>query len=219
MLFPVCDNRGKASATQKNAAPERSTAILADWHNRSTWRPNGQRIVRLIEASKYDNSPSMVVRYHHAQELRTIGQELQKQNIDVFDLRYDDGDYVLVCGDPNPPFTDLIHLRYSSFELKSLELSAARARSPGFKLVEFSSMGEILRAIGRHVERLDAKLSRISLPDNAADGTMFSVEYETRAGKYRAEDMHSRDIADLAMRMYKQRSRIGGSSGEGHSAA
>jgi len=36
MLFPVCDNRGKASATQKNAAPERSTAILADWHNRST---------------------------------------------------------------------------------------------------------------------------------------------------------------------------------------
>ncbi|MGZ8466014.1 MAG: hypothetical protein ACXWXT_10750, partial [Candidatus Binatia bacterium] len=60
----------------------------------------------------------MAPRYNHARELRTIGQQLAKQNIDIFDLRYDEGDYVLVCGDPNPPFTDLIHLRYSTFELK-----------------------------------------------------------------------------------------------------
>ncbi|MGZ9272711.1 MAG: hypothetical protein ACXW6T_26620, partial [Candidatus Binatia bacterium] len=80
----------------------------------------------------------MAPRYNHARELRTIGQQLAKQNIDIFDLRYDDGDYVLVCGDPNPPFTDLIHLRYSTFELKSLEFRAAEKRSSGFKFVEFT---------------------------------------------------------------------------------
>ena len=135
----------------------------------------------------------MVPRYNHARELRTIGQQLAKQNIDIFDLRYDDGDYVLVCGDPNPPFTDLIHLRYSTFELKSLEFRAIEARSSGFKLVEFTGLGEILRAIGRHVERLDAKLVRISAPDAVSDGSMFKIEYETRIGRYRSEDMVAND--------------------------
>ena len=42
----------------------------------------------------------MVLRYTHARELRTIGQQLAKRDIDILDLRYEDGDYVLVCGDP-----------------------------------------------------------------------------------------------------------------------
>src|SRR5215208_3494593 len=158
-------------------------------------------------------------RYRYAQELRTVGQQLQKQDIDIFDLRYEGGDYVLVCGDPKPPFTGLIHLRYSPLELKSLEAMAAEGRSAGFKLVEFSDLAEILRAIGRYVERHDAKLSRISVPETLSNDRLFTIEYETRTGGFRAEQMHYKDIEELAMRMYKQRSHIGGSSGQGHSAA
>ena len=51
----------------------------------------------------------MVTRYNHTRELRTIGQQLDKQSIDIFDLRYEEGDYILECADPNPPFIDLIH--------------------------------------------------------------------------------------------------------------
>ncbi|MGZ8425003.1 MAG: hypothetical protein ACXWYD_08655 [Candidatus Binatia bacterium] len=160
----------------------------------------------------------MAPRYNHARELRTIGQQLAKQNIDIFDLRYDDGDYVLVCGDPNPPFTDLIHLRYSTFELKSLEFRAIETRSSEFKYVEFTGLGEILRTIGRHVERLEAKLVSISAPDSISDGSIFKIEYETRMGRYRSEDMVANDIASLAMRMYKERSHINGGSREGRSA-
>ena len=160
----------------------------------------------------------MVSRYSHARELRTIGQQLAKQNIDIFELRYDNGDYALVCGDPNPPFTDLIHLRYSTFELKSLEFRAVEARSSGFKLVEFTGLAEILRAIGRYVERLDAKLVSISAPNGASDGSMFKIEYETRIGRNRNEDMIADDIASLAMRMYKERAYINGGSREGRSA-
>ena len=160
----------------------------------------------------------MVSRYNHARELRTIGQQLAKQNIDIFELRYDDGDYVLVCGDPNPPFTDLIHLRYSTFELKSLEFRAIEARSSGFKLVEFTGLAEILRAIGRHVERLDAKLVSISAPDGALDGSILKIAYEIRIGRNRNEDMVADDIAGLAMRMYKERAYINAGSREGRSA-
>jgi len=160
----------------------------------------------------------MVSRYNHARELRTIGQQLAKQNIDIFELRYSDGEYVLVCGDPNPPFTDLIHLTYSSFELKSLEFRAIEARSSGFKLVEFTGLAEILRSIGRHVERLDAKLVSIAAPDGALDGSILKIEYETRIGRTRSEDMVADDIANLAMRMYKERAYINGGAREGRSA-
>ena len=148
----------------------------------------------------------MVTRYHHARQLRIIGQQLDKRGIDIFDLRYDDGDYVVECGDPNPPFSEIIHLRYSAFELESLELSAAQARNAGFTRVDFTSMAETLRAIGRYVEKLDAKLQRISSPDSVLDGSVFKIEYESRDGRDRAEGMVANDIADLAVRMYKERS-------------
>jgi len=156
----------------------------------------------------------MAPRYNHARELRTIGQQLDKQSIDSFDLRYDNGDYVLECGDPNPPFIDLIQLRYSAFELNSLELAAAQARSAGFNRVNFDSLAEILRTIGRKLEKLDAKLARISTVEVVEGGTRFKIEYQSRDGSYYTEDMATSSIAELAMWMYKDRAYIRGNSPE-----
>jgi hypothetical protein len=153
---------------------------------------------------------SMAPFYSHARELRTIGQELEKQGIDIFDLHYDDGDYVLECADPNPPFTDIIYLRYTNFELQSLEMTAAQARSGGFTQVNFQSMAEILRATGRYVERMNAKLLRISVPDAVEDSTLFKIEYQTRDGRHCFEDIRTNALADLTIRMYKERARISG---------
>ena len=204
------NQRGK-TVVANEASPERSHLILASLSISAPFLAcEGQ--------ANAINIRLMVSRYNHARELRTIGQQLAKQNIDIFELRYDDGEYVLVCGDPNPPFTDLIHLRYSSFELKSLEFRAIEARSSGFKLVEFTGLAEILRAIGRHVERLDAKLVSISAPDGALDGSILKIAYETRIGRNRNEDMVADDIAGLAMRMYKERAYINAGSREGRSA-
>jgi hypothetical protein len=157
----------------------------------------------------------MVTRYNHARELRTIGQQIDKQSIDMFDLRYDDGDYVLECGDPNPPFTDLLRLRYTKYELQSMELAAAQARSGKFTLVNFESLAEILRAIGRKLEKLDAKLTRISTLEAGIRGIRFQIDYETRDGRLRTEEMITSSIADLAMRMYKERAIIKGTSQDG----
>lgn len=155
--------------------------------------------------------PAMAPIYSYARELRTIGQQLDKQGIDIFDLRYVDGDYLLECADPNPPFTDLIHLRYSDFELKSLELAAAQARSAGFTQVNFQSMAESLRATGRYVERLNAKLLRILAPDVGLEGILFKIEYQSRDGRHCFEDIRNNDLAELAIRMYKERARISSS--------
>lgn len=150
--------------------------------------------------------------YSHARELRTIGQQLEKLSIDIFDLLYVDGDYVLECADPNPPFTDLIHLKYTNAELQSLERAAAQARSGGFTQVNFQSLAETLRAIGRSVERLNGKLLHISVPDAVEDGLLFKIEYQTRDGRHCFEDIYTNALAELTIRMYKERARISGGS-------
>lgn len=149
----------------------------------------------------------MAVRYNHARELRTIGQQLDKLGVDIFELRHDDGDYSLDCADPNPPYLDLIKLRYSAFEVRSLDLMAAEARTQQFTLVDFQSLAENLRAIGRYLEKFEAKLLRVSVTDSVPDCSVWRIEYETRDGRYRSEEKPVSELAELAMHMYKERAR------------
>jgi hypothetical protein len=191
---------------RQNAAPEPSSAILAVWRGGSTAFLSIND--RLLPTREYDIEPTMASVYSHARELRTLGQQLDKQGIDIFELSRLDGDYVVDCADPNPPFTDLIHLQFSAVELESLELAAARARTPGFTQVNFQSMAETLRATGRYVDRLNAKLLTITAPDNVSADILFKIEYQTRDGPYHSEEIHTNDLAELAIRMYKERVRI-----------
>lgn len=152
----------------------------------------------------------MALRHNYARELRTIGQQLDQQGIDIFDLRHDDGDYSLDCADPNPPFLGLITLRYSAFDVRSLDLAAAQGRTKEFTRVDFQSLAESLRAIGRDLEKLEANLLRISVQDSPTAGSVLRIEYEARSGAYRSEERPLADLADLAMHMYKERSRVKG---------
>ena len=189
------------------------------------WRPRLRHFLTdeddssgLKRAIELDKKAAMVIRYNHARELRTIGQELDRHNIDIFDLRYQDGDYLLECADPNPPFTELAHIRYTNFELRSLELTAVQARQAKFTLVNFQSLAEILRTIGWKLEKLDAKLARISTLEAVADGARFKIEYESSDGRTRTEEMVTSNIADLAMHMYKERAQLRGASQKRSSA-
>ncbi len=156
----------------------------------------------------------MALRYNYARELRTIGQQLDKHGIDIFDLRHDDGDYSLECADPNPPYLGLIKLRYSAFDVRSLDLAAAQARTKEFLRVDFQSLAESLRAVGRDLEKLDANLLRISVQDSPTVGSVLRIEYEARNGGYRSEERPLADLAELAMHMYKERSRVKGGFSE-----
>jgi len=151
--------------------------------------------------------------------LRTLGQQLDKQGIDIFDLRAADGDYFLECADPNPPFTDLLHLRYSTVELEALDVAAAQLRRPGFTQVNFQGMAELLRATGRYVERHNATLLRFSAPGTVIDGSLLRIEYQTRDVRHHSEDLTTNQLMDTAIRMYKQRAHIRGDSKDRHFAS
>ena len=76
-------------------------------------------------------------------------------------------------------------------------------------------MAEILRAIGRKLEKLDAKLQR-SRNSGFRIGRhpIYKVEYETRDGRYHTEEIATNEIDELARSMYKERARIKGNPHE-----
>ena len=152
----------------------------------------------------------MAARYSYSRALRTIGQELDKRGIDIFELRHDGAEFLVECGDPTPPYLGLVQLRYSVNELKSLDQAAAANRRSGFKLVDFDALGEILRALGRHVEKKDAELRAISTLDSADDGSKFRLEYEVRGGRVHVEELYEASVAAQAEHMYHERARIVG---------
>ena len=147
----------------------------------------------------------MASRYTYAKALRTIGQELEKRGIDLFELSCRRADYTIEYSDPKPPHTQLRELCLSGEEIRSLDLDAARQRGGSFKLVAFDRLPEILRALGRYVESKDGDILRISTAASTPERDAMRLEYEARDGRIQLEELTTTAIADIAMRMYRVR--------------
>jgi hypothetical protein len=152
-----------------------------------------------------DRKACMASRYNYSKALRTIGQELEKRGIDMFELRCHRADYTVLCGDPEPPHTGLLEIGFSGAEIRSLDLLAARQRSDSFKPAIFDQLPEVLRALGRYVENKEGEILRISTATSTSALDAFRVEYESRDGHINAEELTPLAVADMAMRMYRIR--------------
>ena len=153
----------------------------------------------------------MASRHDHSKALRTIGQELVKRGIDLFELRCLRAEYYLQCGDPTPPYVGLIELSFTDDDIISLELAAVSQRGGSFKFVEFEGLPEILRAAGRYVESKECMLLRVSNIDSSFDDRTMRLEYESWDGRNHVEEVPLTELSETARRMYKERSRGGAS--------
>ena len=150
----------------------------------------------------------MQPRNAYSRVLRTVGQALEKRQIDLFDLRCSQDEYFLQCGDPTPPHLSLVELRYTLADLDDLDLDARDNRVGSFKLVNFEGLPEILRALGHRVEESGGHLLRICNSESTNPYSLIQLEYQTRDGERRVEELHTATIGDCAMRMYKERTRM-----------
>lgn len=147
----------------------------------------------------------MATRQNHSRALRTIGQELVKRGIDIFELSCLRAEYYLQCGDPQPPHIELLKFGFAPDEIIALDLAAAAQRGRSFKWVDFESIPEILRALGEYVAEKDGNLMRISHAASLQPQDHIRFEYEGRDGRTHTEQLPISTIADKAMRMYKTR--------------
>jgi hypothetical protein len=148
--------------------------------------------------------------YHpnYAGALRCIGQALQSHNIEVFELKSDANEFRVEGADPNPPFTGLIKLNFSLDDIKILDREGQARRRRSKSDFRFDNLPEILRAVGKYVD--DKRAARLRWINNCcpSDQDEIEIEYQTRAGDIRAETLSMSAIREIAIDMYKKRTRL-----------
>jgi len=141
--------------------------------------------------------------------LRCIGQALQKREIEVFDLHGYDNEFRLLAGDPTPPYTALIELKFSSDNIKILDREGQARRRQSATDFRFDSVPEMLRAVGEYVDSKRGHLRRVSNSGSSiADEPGVEIEYQTRAGDIRTENLTMSVIREASVHMYKKRTRL-----------
>lgn len=146
---------------------------------------------------------------NYAFSLRCIGQALQRQNIDLFELKSDADDFNVQGANPNPPYIGIIDLRFSLNDIKILDREGqARRRQRSNSELRFDSLPEILRAVGKYVDgKRGTRLCRLNnccLSDQDA----VEIEYQTRREDVRSEILSMSLIREIGVSMYKGRSRV-----------
>ena len=144
---------------------------------------------------------------NYAVVLRCIGQVLQQQNIEIFEIKPDAGEFRVECGDPNPPYTGIVRLNYSADSIKSLDREAQDQRGQSKPELRFDSIPEMLRAIGEYTDNKRADLRRLN-STCFSDQPDFELEYQTRAGDRVSETLTMSFVRETAVQMYKRRTRI-----------
>ena len=151
---------------------------------------------------------SMRSRHTYSSALRSIGQVLEKWDMNTFDLRCSDSEFRLHCGDPTPPHLTLIKVRYTSDDISGLELKGRAKRGGSLTTAKLDSLPEILRALGHYVDSKGGRLVRICNGDVALDSNLIMLEYETRHRQVRREDFSITSIYKHTQDMHHERSRI-----------
>ena len=142
---------------------------------------------------------------NYAAALRCIGQALEIRNIAVFELIVDADEFVVRCGDPNPPYTSIVTLHYLLQRITILDRDGQARRRQTKSYLRFDSLPEILRAAGNYV---DSQGGQIRMLTNCSTSEAnLEVEYQTRAG-IKSETLSTSLIRDIAVTMFKRRTRI-----------
>jgi hypothetical protein len=146
---------------------------------------------------------------NYAGVLRCIGQALQNQKIEVFELRTHADEFRLQGGDPNPPYVAIVELRFSIENITILDREGQARRRQSNKEIRFDSLSEILRAVGEYIDNKRGYLRRVSNSSSSSfDDPGVEIEYESRAGDVRSETLAMSFIREAVVHMYKRRTRL-----------
>jgi hypothetical protein len=141
----------------------------------------------------------------YAAAFRCIGQELQSQNIEVFELKSRADVFQLQYGDPNPPYTSLKEIMFSKEAIQMIDREGRRRRGQSTGEMRFDSIAEMLRTVGKYIDTKLGQLRSINNSSGSSSDAVFELEYQTRAGQLQMETLTISFIRDASVRMYQRR--------------
>jgi hypothetical protein len=144
--------------------------------------------------------------------LRCIGQDLNRRDFKVFDI-CSEGDRYLVRGGyeaPTAAFPVTIH--YTAADIKQLDSAGSDKRGKLPPAEDFVNLEQLLRTLGGYLDKLEARLIRLTNSESQGSGHSFRLEYETLEGDRKIEEHSSATVYDMCVAMYKRRGRMTGTN-------
>ena len=145
---------------------------------------------------------------NYAGTLRCIGQVLHNNEIEAFEIKTHADEFRLIVGDPNPPYTALIELKFSVQDIEILDREGQARRgqlTTETTDIRFDSVPEVLRAVGEYIDHKRGYLRRV---DNSSSEAAVEIQYQTRAGDTQTEKLAMSLIRETCVHMYKRRTRL-----------
>lgn len=149
------------------------------------------------------------------QQLRNIGQSLEAQRINIFELKYQDKHYV-VKGDPEQEASLLATLRqwqkrlrhegmnsslsYALQDIEQLERQGKTQRSRPNRLPDFYALSNVLRTLGAYLDDQGAEL--IELHKNSLT---LMLLYRNRDGHPAVEERSIASFYDYFIKLHGRR--------------
>lgn len=151
--------------------------------------------------------------FSYASALRCIGQDLDRRGIKSFDIRYEAKEFVATGGYQEPPAPTPVTIHYSPGDLDDIDRAYAERRDNAGPGKEFLNIVQILRSVGGYLDRLEARLIRLTNNELPAGEPAVKVEYITREGEQVCADRAGSELYDMCVAMYKQRGKLTGTGG------
>ena len=151
----------------------------------------------------------------NSQTLRAIGQALENERLEEFDLENQDGDF-LVRGRPRLPEGGemLIHevfrrlrrqggvgeFRYSPEDIDQLEKEGRAKRQNGNRMPDFYQLSQLLRTVGAYVDQKGARFCGLS-----RHGSRLTLQYQMGEGQLTIEAHEIPSFYNFFVQLYLRR--------------
>ena len=142
--------------------------------------------------------------------LRCIGQDLLRRDLKTFDIRNEGDRYVVQGGYQAPPAATPVTIHYTLADIRELFAQAPEKRGGSAPSEDFVNLVQILRTIGGYLDKIEARLIRLTNSTSQGSGPLFRLEFETADGELKVEEHSSAVIYEMCVAMYKRRGRLTG---------
>jgi len=145
--------------------------------------------------------------------LRCIGQDLNRRNFKVFDIRIEGERFLARGGYEAPTAASPVTIHYTVADIKQLDSAGPDKRGKLLPPEDFVNLEQVLRTFGGYLDKLEARLIRLTNSEFQRSGHSFRLEYETLEGDRKIEEHSTSTVYDMCVAMYKRRGRMTGTNG------
>ncbi|MGH7767656.1 MAG: hypothetical protein ACREQP_09400 [Candidatus Binatia bacterium] len=109
--------------------------------------------------------------------LRCIGQSLQQFELKAFDIKYQDGIYLVQGWRKGSPTSVEVKERYTAEDLRQIDIEESKKRRAGSSRTDLLDLAHLLRTVGNYVDFLGARLLRVEWQHQSDKVQCITVQY------------------------------------------